>query len=211
MIKRIYNRIWRYISKKSRTVTILYTVNELKKRGLLEIGEHTYGTPIINRYNGSDAKVTIGKFCSIAPNVRIITGGIHPTDRIALYPYRIKWQLPGALEDGMPKTNGPINIGHDVWLCTGATILSGVTIGHGSVISANALVSKDVPPYSIVVGNPGKIVRRRFSEDEIVRLLELKWWDWPKNKIITNIDILNGTSVDALFEHLNEKNQNKED
>jgi acetyltransferase-like isoleucine patch superfamily enzyme len=205
MIKKYYNRIWRYVAKKSLSSVLSHSISQLKSKGLLEIGDHTYGLPIIDRYEGSDAKVTIGKFCSIGPNVRIITGGIHPVDRIGLYPFRIQWSLPDAHKDGMPKTNGPINIGNDVWISSGATILSGITIGHGSVIAANALVTKDVPPYTIVGGNPAKIVKQRFTPEQIDQLLKLEWWSWSREKIEKNINLISSQSVEDLLNSESEK------
>ena len=107
--------------------------------------------------------------------------------------------MPNAFKDGMPTSNGPVIIGHDVWISTGVTILSGINIGHGSVIAADALVTKDVPPYSIVGGNPAKLIRYRFSPDEIESILALEWWNWPKEKVEESIDLLSGTNIESLI------------
>jgi acetyltransferase-like isoleucine patch superfamily enzyme len=167
----------------------------LKEQGLLTIGENTYGHFDVDWYKGSEAKLTIGKFCSISPKVRFITGGIHPLDWTALYPFRIYWGLEGAYQDGTPSTKGPICIGCDVWIGTGATILSGVTIGHGAVVMAESVVSKDIPPYCIAGGVPAKIIGKRFDDDTIGRLLEIQWWDWSREKILQNIYLLNSARV----------------
>jgi len=153
--------------------------------GMLLVGKHSYGLEnlTIDVYKGSEAKVIIGKYCSIAPDVRLITGGIHPTDRISLFPFQAKWNLENKFKDGFPYAKGNIEIGHDVWICTGVTILSGVTVGHGAVLAAGCVVTKNVPPYAVVAGNPAKILRYRFSEDKITNLMENPWWDWSEEKI----------------------------
>ena len=131
-------------------------IHQLMDRGLLSIGRHTYGTPRIQSYQGSERKVTIGSFCSFSPDVTIITGGVHPADWVALYPFRIHWGLAGAFDDGMPTSRGEINIGCDVWLGTESLILSGVTIGHGAIVAARSVVTRDVPPYAVVAGGAGQ-------------------------------------------------------
>lgn len=90
----------------------------------------------------------------------------------------------------MPYTKGTIEIGNDVWIGTSAVILSGVKIGHGAVVAAGSLVTKNIPPYAIVGGNPAKIIKYRFNEDKIKELLEMNWWDWSEEKIKNNIEIL---------------------
>lgn len=172
----------------------------LSEQGLLSVGEHTYGNFKVDCYKGSESKLTIGKYCSISPDVRFITGGIHPTDWVALYPFRIYWNLAGAYSDGTPATKGPISVGNDVWIGTGATILSGVVIGDGAVVMARAVVTKSVQPYAIVGGVPAKLIKRRFAEDIIEKLLELKWWDWEESRILKNTDLLSSSNVQAFLE-----------
>ena len=91
-----------------------------------------------------------------------------------------------------------MTIGHDVWLGSGATILSGITIGHGAVVAAHALVTKDVPPYAIVGGNPAKIIRYRFDDGTIAALLEARWWDLPRERIATLIPLLQSDRIKEL-------------
>jgi virginiamycin A acetyltransferase len=95
---------------------------------------------------------------------------------------------------------GDINIGNDVWIGYNATIMAGVSIGDGSIIAANSTVVKDVEPYSIVGGNPAKEIKKRFSKDDISKLLALKWWDWDIEKITANIQHLTGNNLDVLLE-----------
>lgn len=94
-------------------------------------------------------------------------------------------------------------IGSDVWIGTNVTILNGVKIGDGSVIGANTIVTKDVPPYSIVVGNPGKIVKFRFDEKQIEELLRLKWWELPKDILIKNFDLFKSKDITMIINKLN--------
>jgi acetyltransferase-like isoleucine patch superfamily enzyme len=199
MLHKIIIKLVLWLDKKQKSSVIANEYSALRTKGLLEFGEHSYGTPKIHSYEGSQAKVSIGKFCSIAPNVNIITGGIHPINNVSLFPFRIKWTLKGAFKDGIPSTNGPVIIGHDVWISTGVTILSGINIGHGAVIAAGALVTKDVPPFAVVGGNPAKIIRYRFSDEHIASLLRIAWWDWKKDKIATEIDALNSGDIDGFI------------
>ena len=92
-----------------------------------------------------------------------------------------------------------------MWIGTGATILSGVDIGHGSVILAGSVVSKNVPPYAIVGGVPGKIIKYRFSSEEIERLLSIKWWNWSDDKIVENIKLLNGSNISSFIKKFSDK------
>jgi acetyltransferase-like isoleucine patch superfamily enzyme len=194
---RFYKKIIYTIYQKIKNQVAFYEYNNNIQSGLLEVGKHTYGaTKIkIDHYQGSESKVTIGSYCSIAKNVRIITGGIHPPEWIALFPFRIVWGLEGAIKDGTPATKGPVTIGHDVWIGTNVTILSGVTVGHGSIILSGSVVTKDIPSYAIAGGVPAKVVKYRFSEDEIKILLKIKWWEWNEEKIKKFIPMLSSNYI----------------
>jgi acetyltransferase-like isoleucine patch superfamily enzyme len=182
-------------------------VNTQIREGILSVGKETYGynNLIINNYKGSEAKVIIGNYCSLAPEIRIITGGIHPVNRITTYPFRIKWDQEGKYTDQMPYTKGKIVIGNDVWIATNVLILSGIVIGDGAVVASGSIVTKDVPPYAIVGGNPAKIIKFRFSEDKIQELLKIRWWDWDKEKIIKNIEMLTDENVDLFLRKHSQK------
>jgi acetyltransferase-like isoleucine patch superfamily enzyme len=176
------------------------TLHALQRRGLLSMGRHTYGMPAIHSYPGSEAHITIGSFCSIAPDVQIINGGMHPKSWVSLFPFRIMWNLEGALEDGMPETRGDIIIGSDVWLGTGAMVLSGVTIGHGAIVAARSVVTRDVQPYAIVAGCPAKCLASRFPPEVIEQLLKIRWWDWDDARIREAVPLLSSPNMDRFLQ-----------
>lgn len=169
------------------------------QRYFLKIGEHAYGRPKILSFAGSNSRITIGKFCAIARNVKIICGWNHHIDWVSTFPFRILFNLPGQYKDGQPFDKGPVEIGNDVWIGEGATILSGVKIGDGAVIAAGALVVKDVEPYSVVGGNPARNVKLRFPEKQIQELLKIRWWEWPDEKVIANVHLLCSDRLDEFI------------
>lgn len=173
--------------------------------GGLHMGRHTYGRPMVDAYRGSEASVWIGNFCSISKDVVFVTGGIHPVNWVSTYPFRFLWNLPGVFEDGMPTTKGDIKIGSDVWIGTGAMVMSGVQIGDGAVVAARSVVTKDVPPYSIVGGVPAKVINYRFDQETIRHLLEIKWWEWNDEKIQANIGLLSSPNIHAFVASWKEK------
>ena len=137
-------------------------------------------------------KLIIGKFCMIASDATfIMNGGNHLTEATSAYPFAIfggAWQH--AMGGKSYPTKGDTVIGNDVWIGHNATIMPGVTIGDGAIIATKAVVAKNVEPYTIVGGNPAKPIKKRFSEDTISKLLELKWWDWDIEKITQHVDKL---------------------
>lgn len=167
---------------------------------LLEIGEHTYGQPLIEYYYGPNAKTRIGRYCSIARGVKILTGGMHHPEWVATFPVRARMRLPGMYEDGQPFSKGDIEIGSDVWIGEDVTILSGVRIGHGAIIATGSLVNKDVADYEIVGGVPARTITRRFSDEQIAALLRIAWWEWDAEKVIENVELLSSPDVDTFIE-----------
>ena len=127
--------------------------------------------------------VIVGNFCSIARGTSIQEYG-HDASNITTY--FIKFRVFEEKFGKETVSKGPVIIGNDVWIGAQCVILSGVKIGDGAVVAANSVVTKDVPPYSIVAGSPAKVIRYRFSEDIISRLLEMKWWDWDIEKVKKN-------------------------
>lgn len=153
------------------------------------IGRYTYGTPLCKVWGDSD-RIEIGSFCSIGEGVVILGGGEHRTDWVSTYPFAQVFDLAPRRIEGHPATKGPTVIGNDVWLAFGCTILSGVSIGSGAVVGAGAVVTKDVPPYAIVGGNPARVLRHRFNPETVAGLLEVRWWDWPIEAILENAELL---------------------
>lgn len=145
-------------------------------------------------------KLIIGKFCMIASDVTFIMNGAnHLTDAMSTYPFAIfghGWE--SAMEGKQYPQKGDTIIGNDVWIGYKATIMAGVRIGDGAIIATNSTVTKDVAPYAIVGGNPATEIRKRFGEEKIKKLLELKWWDWPIEKITAHVQQLTGNDLDQL-------------
>ena len=166
---------------------------------LLEVrmGDYSYVV------NDSDiAYASIGKFCSIASHVRINPGD-HPMERVSQshFTYRASAYFDDAPDEAdlfARRRSKLVTIGHDVWIGHGAIILSGRTIGVGAVIGAGAVVTKDVPDYSVVVGNPARILRMRFSDFEIAALRSLQWWDWSHVQLRAALDDFKSLSVEAF-------------
>ncbi|WP_100228335.1 MULTISPECIES: CatB-related O-acetyltransferase [Rhodococcus] len=154
------------------------------------IGRHSYAVPTVRTYTHDDTCLSVGSFTSIGADVTLILGGNHRLDRATTFPLRQKLDLPGAGDDGFPWSKGSIDIGSDVWIGHGVTILSGVRIGHGAVVAAGTVVSRDVAPYAIIAGNPAVFIRTRISEELIPRYLQLSWWDWPDSALIEMVEQL---------------------
>jgi phosphonate metabolism protein (transferase hexapeptide repeat family) len=166
---------------------------------LLEVSMDDYSYVV----NDTDiAYASIGKFCSIASHVRINPGD-HPMERASQshFTYRASSYFEGASDEVdlfARRRSKLVTIGHDVWIGHGAIILSGRTIGAGAVIGAGAIVTKDVPDYSIVVGNPARVLRMRFSESAITALRNLQWWDWPHDKLRVALEDFRSLQVDEF-------------
>jgi virginiamycin A acetyltransferase len=146
-------------------------------------------------------KLIIGKFCMIASGVTFIMNGAnHLTDAVSTYPFAIfgnGWE--NAMEGKSYPNKGDTIIGNDVWIGYNATIMAGVKVGDGAIIATNSTVTKDVEPYSIVGGNPAREIRKRFSEDDIQKLLALRWWDWDAEKITRNVQYLTDQNIEKLL------------
>ncbi|WP_338356238.1 CatB-related O-acetyltransferase [Yeosuana marina] len=151
-------------------------------------------------FNFIDDKLIIGKFCMIASGVSfIMNGGNHLTDSISAYPFAVfgnGWEH--AMDGKSYPGKGNTILGNDVWIGHNATIMPGVTIGDGAIIATNATVTKDVEPYSIVGGNPAKLIKKRFSDNDINDLLEIKWWNWDIEKITKHLQLITSSEVNLL-------------
>lgn len=165
----------------------------------MNIGKYSYGTPMI-RFPNKQSKLTIGNFCSIGQDVIIYLGGEHKTDYVTTYPFGYLHKNIFKLDREYDKfTKGDVVIGNDVWIADNVTIMSGISIGDGAVIANSSHVVKDVQPYSIVGGNPARLIKYRFSEDQIRSLLEIKWWYWDDAKINECVGLLHDTDIDNFI------------
>ncbi|MCJ2013772.1 CatB-related O-acetyltransferase [Methylobacterium sp. J-076] len=164
------------------------------------IGSYSYGRPKV-RFPESGRKLTIGRYCSIADRVEILLGGDHRLDWASTYPFAaMRGHFPGAdAPEDYHSSRGDVVIGHDVWLGSGCMILSGVTVGHGAVVAARAVVTRDVPPYGVVAGNPARVVRHRFPPEVAQALVASAWWDLPRAEVGRLVPLLQSGRIDTLL------------
>ena len=205
LVKTLSSIFFFYSRKKRKQFRMKYSdtalfCRKLRKKGI--IGENTYINSSCSICH-SDSR--IGKFCSIGKNVFIGTS-FHPLDYLSTSP--VGYLDISPMTDGMVLPadkrgtfcNGkPVTIGNDVWIGLNAVIMDGVTIGDGAVIGACAVVTKDVPPYAIAVGIPAKVIKYRFPEDTIQRLLRSRWWDRPE-EVIQHLPFADVNSCLAILE-----------
>lgn len=154
---------------------------------------------VLYNYDFSKVKLVIGKFCAIAAETKFIMTGDHKLDAISTYPFPIfghGWEK--AFDIFNLPVKGDILVGHDVWFGYNCLIMNGVTIGNGAIIATGSVVAKDVPAYSIVAGNPAKVVKTRFDDATIQRLEKIAWWDWPIEKIDENVKTICNLDIDLL-------------
>jgi len=157
---------------------------------------------VLYQYPISHDKLAIGKFCSIACGAKFLFNSAnHTLSSLSTYPFPIffeEWGLDVKNISTAWDNKGRITVGNDVWIGYEAAVLAGVTIGDGAVVGTRAVVTRDVPPYTIVGGIPAKPIRKRFSDEIISALLELKWWDWPKEMILQNIAAIQSGHIEQL-------------
>ena len=157
---------------------------------------------VLYHYPVNHDRLVIGKFCSIACGAKFLFNSAnHSLSSLSTYPFPIFYEEWGLEKRDVTKAwdnKGDIIIGNDVWIGYEAVIMSGVTIGNGAIVGTRAVVTKDVPPYTIVGGIPARQIRKRFSEDTISSLLDIRWWDWSEKKIKKNIPAIQTGSIDDL-------------
>ncbi len=157
---------------------------------------------VLYHYPINRDRLIIGKFCSIACGAKFLFNSAnHALGSLSTYPFPIffeEWDLPVEDIPAAWDNKGDIVVGNDVWIGYEAVILAGVTIGDGAVVGTRAVVTKDVPPYTIAGGIPARPIRKRFDESTIARLLELRWWDWPEERIREHIHAIQGGALDQL-------------
>ncbi|MBP8083870.1 MAG: CatB-related O-acetyltransferase [Spirochaetes bacterium] len=158
---------------------------------------------VLYHYPVNRDKLVIGRYCSIACGAKfIMTSGNHALDSLSTYTFPIfydEWGLDPAHVTDAWDNKGGIEVGNDVWIGYDSVIMSGVKIGDGAVIASRAVVTKDVPPFAIVGGTPAKIIRKRFSDEVIAKLSELRWWDWPVEKVRDNIPHIQSGNIPELL------------
>ena len=182
----------------------------------IEVGDHSYyhNFSVLEDYAAAIApyifplspeRLVIGKFVQIAHGARFITSSAnHDMTGFSTYPFLNFMMTPETTEDDFREffrvaaDKGDTVIGNDVWIGMDAAVMPGVTIGDGAIVSARAVVVKDVAPYTIVGGNPAKLVKRRFSDEVTAALLDIRWWDWPIEVIEENLRLITGNDIEAL-------------
>jgi virginiamycin A acetyltransferase len=170
-------------------------------QGNIKIGNNTTINGPGTEFHGVSSSIEIGNFCSIARHTAIQDHN-HNVDCITTYFIRHNIFQEETRKDDMV-SKGEVKIGNDVWIGTQTVILSGVIIGDGAVIAANSVVTSDVPPYAIVGGTPAKVLKYRFSDDIIEKLLKIKWWDWDIDKIESNKQLFYGKLSLSKLENIN--------
>ena len=157
---------------------------------------------VLYHYPVNRDRLAVGKFCSIACGAKFLFNSAnHALGALSTYPFPLFYEAWGLDKQDVASAwdnKGDIVVGNDVWIGYEAVILAGVTIGDGAVIAARAVVTRDVAPYTIVGGVPAKPIRRRFDEATVSALLELKWWDWPAERIAQNLGAIRAGQVEAL-------------
>jgi virginiamycin A acetyltransferase len=189
---------------------VCYIRNTVRNPNII-VGEYTYYDDpedsenfernVLYHFPFIGDKLIIGKFCAIARGVKFIMNGAnHKISGVSTYPFQI---FGNGWEEAMPAPEdfpfkGDTVIGNDVWIGYEALIMPGVNIGDGAIIASRSVVTTDVPPYAVVGGNPATVLKSRFPEHDIQRLLEIAWWNWPVDKISRNLKLIMNADIDAL-------------
>lgn len=200
--------------RKSDTQTVY--LNAVVKDPSIEVGDYTIYNDFISdprqfeqnnvlyHYPINHERLIIGKFCSIACGVKFLFNcANHTLKSLSTYTFPLfceEWELEKSNVASAWDNKGDIVIGNDVWIGSEAVILAGVKIGDGAIIGTRAVVTKDVPPYSIVGGIPAKVIRKRYSPDIIEQLLSLRWWDWTKDRIKRNLPFIMAGNIENMTE-----------
>jgi len=161
----------------------------------VEMGKYSYG----NIEEFGRGEIVVGKFCSMALDIKAVFFNDHRMDWISTYQFAKKWGLPEVDDEGSIGSNRLIIIENDVWIGRGVTLLPGAQICNGAVVGAFSIVAGTIPPYTIAVGNPAKPFRKRFSDKQIQKLLQIQWWNWKDKKIKRFAYLLSSTNIDKFI------------
>lgn len=191
---------------------VCYIKNVIKNPNI-QVGDYTYYDDlngaeefekhVTHHYDFLGDKLIIGRFCAIAHGIEFVMNGAnHQMCSVTTYPFYIMgngWEKTTPTLDDLPITvKGDTIIGNDVWIGQNVVVMPGIHIGNGAIIAANSVVTKNVPDYHIVGGNPAKIIRKRFDDNLIQYLLALKWWNWSAEKIFNNLEILCSSDIEKI-------------
>ena len=179
----------------------------------IEVGDYSYYDDpvdatrfeddcVLHHHEFMGDRLVIGRFCAIASGTRFVMNGAnHAMDGFSTYPFNI---FAGGWEEGFDPTTwtaasrGDTVVGNDVWIGMDALVMPGVTIGDGAIVATRSTVVGDVPPFAVVGGNPARVVRMRFDEATVARLVAVAWWSWDADRITRNLDAIRGADLDAL-------------
>ena len=189
---------------------IVYIKNVITRPKII-VGDYTYYDDVdgaerfeehvTHHYEFLGDKLIIGRFCAIARGIEFVMNGAnHRMNSVTTYPFNIMgggWERFAPALEELP-LKGDTVVGNDVWIGQNVTVMPGVHIGDGAIIAANSVVTKDVPPYTIVGGLPAKPIRRRYDEETVARMEKLRWWDWPEAQVRRAIPLLQAGDLDAL-------------
>jgi len=189
---------------------LVYIKNVITKPNI-HVGEYTYYDDadgaehfedhVTHHYEFLGDRLIIGKFCAIAKGIEFVMNGAnHRMNSVTTYPFNIMgngWEKHAPLPSELPYKGDTI-VGNDVWIGQNVTVMPGIHIGDGAIIGANSVVAKNIPPYCIAAGNPCRVIRKRFDDELIEYLLEIKWWNWNPDKIFRNMDALCSGDLNAI-------------
>lgn len=172
------------------------------KLSYVNIGDFSYFNEmkVMSELRQGEVRLDIGRFCAIGPGLTVLLGEEHRIDWVSTYPFD---DMISGYESPEKSTfsKGDVVIGNDVWIGNNVTVLSGLTIGDGCVIASNSVVTKSIPPYTVVGGNPAKQIRKRFSDELVERLSKMSWWNWEYDKIYGALKLLQSDDLEGLWEY----------
>ncbi len=189
---------------------LCFVKNTITRKNIV-VGDYTYyddkngadkfENHVTHHYDFIGDRLVIGKFCSLASGIEFIMNGAnHKMNGFSTYPFNIfghGWEKVTPNLDTLP-IKGDTVVGNDVWIGQNVTILPGVKIGDGAIIGANAVVASDIPAYTVAVGNPCRVIKKRFDDDTIKVLETIQWWNWSEKQIFDNLEAIVGNDIEKL-------------